>query len=337
MTDKKNETAKVLNFDPATWGKTKPEKQLNARSSTINELLEMYGGEYEYLWRGLIPKYNPSMFAGSPEAGKTTICLQAIKEMFETYKTGSIAWVASEGTVDDTIKKMYQLGLPRNDRIHILHSSNNKGNCDFELDTEKGREKLDLAIKSLPEKPFAIFIDSLRGVMSKSTNDEFVGKAMKKVNAIVCGIHRASLIYIHHHTKGPATNKQNKIAGSVDIVASVRLAMNIIPHSETVRHIIKAKSNILFYEIPEVQAVLLPENKKIIISTLMEQKPINQTDECEKWLADFMETNREILSKDLTKMAKDAGYSYRILELARKKLSMVYKRNGKNFIWVWNK
>ena len=136
------------------------------------------------------------MFAGREGTGKTTILLQAAKEVIETNPIGYVLWLSTEGTVVDTIHKALVIGLEdKGDRFQIAR----KRDKSFKFNLEnRDLKELDYILTGLPGL-LVVFIDSVRGMSKHSENDDILGKVMQSVNAIVCDKHKSALVYLDHY------------------------------------------------------------------------------------------------------------------------------------------
>jgi bifunctional DNA primase/polymerase-like protein/AAA domain-containing protein len=322
----KAEINRARGFNQTDVQKKKP------RGFTMAELKKEFGQgkDIRFLWGSVIPMGMPIMVAGREGSGKTTICLQWVKEIIDTHKTGYVIWLSTEGTVTDTINKACVMSL-ENPRFIIARKYDDS--FKFNLEKENDRKQLDRILSELPETPIIVFIDSVRGMSKYSDNDDVLGKVMQIVNSIICDKHKAGAAYIDHYKKGVTIDPLDKVAGTTAKTAAVRLVLGVTKQSATTVHIKPTKSNFLNVEIPELESIKIGD--KIHIRQLTKLTDQSLTDKAQLWLTKLMSKNKEMYASDIYRLAEKQGYSDGILKRAKKELPVGSKKDGKGWKWCW--
>jgi archaellum biogenesis ATPase FlaH len=209
----------------------------------------------------------PIIVNGREGDGKTTICMQAGKEILENNPKGSVVWLATEGAVQDTVIKMERLNV--GDRFLVAQKSD--GTFKFDFTRYYDLRELNTILDDSEKPILAVFVDSLRGATNLDDNDSKIKNVIQKLNAIVCDSCKASLIYIHHFSKGQKSTLLDRSTGTTAITSSVRVVLSVLPVSRYKRVIKQAKSNISA-TMPELEVIEV--DGEIII-----REPALQSDE----------------------------------------------------------
>jgi archaellum biogenesis ATPase FlaH len=274
-----------------------------------------------------------TMFSGREGDGKTTNCIQIVKEMLEENPSHFVIWIASEGFVQDTISKMLQLRLVGS-RILFLKNDNDTFSFNFNLDYD--RRQLDRQLsqyKAEGKKILAVFIDSIRGITPFDDNDSKIKNVMLGLNAIVCDKHRAALIYIDHHKKGQAKSALDKVVGTTAKAAAVRCVYAVTVVSGMVRKIEVAKTNILDHRPVPLRSVLSGTHGLIIYET--EQADHTLRDEAQTWLIDLFSKQAEYRSSEIYELGEQYGYRIETLKKAKLDLGIDSKQQSVGKPWLW--
>jgi archaellum biogenesis ATPase FlaH len=309
-----------------TKGKSKP------RGVNLVELKKSfdYGKEIEFLWREHIPKKMPIMISGREGSGKTTNALQMAKEIIDITDAGYVVWIATEGAVIDTVDKMNALEMD-NPRFVIAQKAD--GGFKFSFDRHGDRKELGTLLTDLDTPVLAVFIDSIRGMSKFGDNDDSIGGVMHQVNAIVCDIHKAALVYIDHQKKGQAANKLDKVCGTTAKTSAVRIVYSVEKKSAVVASIEPSKINI-FKEIPELKSIKM--DNKIIITQAEVVSDETMTGKAEVFLTRLFSKNSEMYARDVYRMAEEKGLSDGVIKKAKANLGCISTdRLQGNGPWIW--
>jgi archaellum biogenesis ATPase FlaH len=270
----------------------------------------------------------PIVINGREGVGKTSICLQAAKEIRADNPNTVIYWFSTEGTVADTYIKAMQLELPEDG---FLIAAKSEGDFLFNFKNFKERQLLDTLLSEAPAPPIAVFIDSIRGMTSQSVNDEDVGNTMRQLNAIVCDKHQAALIYLHHWNKRESDNLLDRNTGTTAITAAARLVLSVLPASKYVRKIVVTKSN-LADEIPTLEVVKQGDSLSISEIEIPDE---TQTDQAESFLIEQFSANPKLYARDIYQAGEEQGLSSQSLKRAKTKLGIKSVREDFGWIWKW--
>jgi archaellum biogenesis ATPase FlaH len=313
------------------FNKNKTEKA-QAMGATLSDLKKEFGqGEKpEFIWKSVIPKHLPIMWAGREGHGKTTILLQAVKEILGNYSEGFVVWLSTEGTVVDTINKASVLKI-ESERFLIARKKDSS--FKFNLERHDDQQQVNQILTELPGQTLVVIIDSVRGMSKHSENDDVLGRVMQSVNAVVCDQHKAGLVYIDHYKKGVTVDPLDKVAGTTAKTAAVRLVMGVVKKSATTVHIKATKSNFLNIEIPELESIQVGD--KIHIRALEQLSDQSLTDKCLIWLTDLMSEEKELYASDAYRLAEKEGFTDGILKKAKKELPIKTYQHDKRWKWSW--
>ena len=302
-------------------------KRKGPRGLGLDQLKNQYDSEVSWLWGQHIPVGLPMILNGREGQGKTTVSLKICKEILEQHPQGMVVWLATEGTVQDTVSKMVELELTDN-RFVVAQKSNESFKWDFVLQTD--RKELETLLDEL--KPIlCVFIDSIRGMSRLDDNDPKNGDIIQQINAIVCDKHRAGLVYIDHMGKGKKSNLLDKAVGTTAKTSSVRGVLSVMPVSRFKRKIIPAKANI---STMGGELEVLKVGEKIII-----QEPKIHSDEtlkgkAEEWLINLFSQGGTMRASDVYRMGEEEGYSGSLLKIVKKDLGINAVRNANGY-WDW--
>jgi hypothetical protein len=307
-------------------------KTVKPKGVTLEELKRNfdYGKEIEFLWREHIPKKMPVMISGREGSGKTTNALQIAKEIIETTDAGYVVWLATEGAVIDTVDKMNVLGL---DDPRFLIAQKSDGSFKFDFERHADRKELNTLLSGLDGPILAVFIDSIRGMSKFGDNDDAIGGVMHQVNAIVCDIYKAGLIYIDHHKKGKTDNKLDKVCGTTAKTSAVRIVYSIEKKSAVVCSIEPTKVNI-FRQIPELKSIKM-ENR-LIISQAEVVSDETMTAKAELFLTELFSKNSEMFARNVYDMGEKIGLTDGVIKKAKANLGCItVDKMPNNGPWIW--
>ena len=316
----------MTNQDPRP-GKTP--KKSKPKGMTLKQLKSVFKAEITYLWRDHFPHGLPVIYAGREGMGKTSILIQAGKEIVEQNPEGTVVWFASEGSVQDTVAKLEDAGV--GERFVVGQKSD--GTFKWNLNNYNDLKELDTLLGSLDAPILAVFIDSIRGITPYGDSEEKIKNVIQSVNALVCDKYHAALIYIHHFKKGHANTIQDMLAGSTGIPSSVRAVYAVMPSSGVVRKIKQAKSNLPGTR-PELEAIKVGE--KIVIVESQHQSDSTMEKRAEEFLVNVFKAESRIRATKLYEMGKKVGLSSSSLKAAKANLKFIEaKNNGKGTPWYW--
>jgi archaellum biogenesis ATPase FlaH len=274
------------------------------------------------------------MVNGREGTGKTTICMQAGKEILQTHENGTVLWLATEGAVQDTVNKMESLGLT-DQRFMVGQKSD--GTFKFDSYRDSDRKELDTLLNIIEKPLLAVFIDSIRGMSRLDDNDPKNGDIMHALNAIVCDKYNAGLIYIDHHGKGHKSNLLDKSVGTTAKTSAVRVVLSITAVSNLKRLVEVAKCNI-FSNMPNLQAV--KAGNEIFISQPQSDNEETIAGKIEDFLVKQFSERSEIPSGEIYRKAKEAGFSEALLKRVKQKLDIKSARQGYGeggtWMWIWD-
>jgi len=299
------------------------------RGVTLNDLKGQYDAKVNWIWRQHIAAALSFILNGREGDGKTTIGLQAAKEILQKYLQGMIVWLATEGAVADTVTKMEALGLD-NPRLVVAQKSDGSFKFDFHLKGD--RDELDILLSDLPKPILAVFIDSIRGMSRYDDNDAGNGDLMHKINAIVCDKYRAGLIYIDHWGKGKKDNLLDRNVGSTAKTSAVRGVLSVLPVSKFKRIIKPAKANISSMG-GDLEVIKVGE--KIIIQEPKVHSDERMKDRAEEWLINLFSDNSSMRATDVYRMGEKEGFSGSLLKTVKKDLGIQAHRDGEKSAWKW--
>jgi len=287
--------------------------------------------DIKFIWKNIIPEGQPIMFAGREGSGKTTILLQAAKEVLETNPIGYVLWLSTEGTVVDTIHKALVIGLEDKGECFQIARKRDKS-FKFYLESRGDLKELEYILTGLPGL-LVVFIDSVRGMSKHSENDDILGKVMQSVNALVCDKYKSALVYLDHYKKGTTVDPLDKVAGTTAKTAAVRLVMGVEKKSVTTVHVKTTKNNFMGREIPELESIQVGD--KIHIRELTQLTDQSLTNKCQIWLTNLLAKNKELYASDVYRMAEEEGYSDSLLKKVRHSLPITSKRIENRWKWFW--
>lgn len=168
----------------------------------------------EYVWRKRFARKLSTVVFAPGGVGKTTLLLEAIKEILEADPNATAMWLAVEGNYQDTFDKMIEQGVDTT-RLRFPRM----GQSDYAFDFSKSDDIAELDSLMDEHKPVIVVVDSLSAMAGKTDiNTAAIRPVMQQMESTICGKHKAALIYIHH------TNKSNGIYGSAFIRNQVRAA-----------------------------------------------------------------------------------------------------------------
>ena len=270
------------------------------------------------------------MINGREGSGKTTICLQIAKEILQKKDKGIIIWLATEGSVRNTLIKMVEIGI---DRERFIIPKKDDGFL-FDFVKQTDRDTLKTFLDSVEPPIIAVFIDSLRGATRLDDNDSRLGKYMHKINAIVCENHMAALIYIHHFNKSlDREHDLDRSAGSTAITAAVRLVLSVKYKTKFIKTITLTKSNI-DDSLPELES--LKNENQISIYDPKEKQVETEGDRAERFLISLYANRSKIPAKEMEDERKKHKISEGTLRKAKEKLGVKSDKEGIGWIWVWH-
>ncbi|UCG11481.1 MAG: bifunctional DNA primase/polymerase [Deltaproteobacteria bacterium] len=300
---------------------------------SLDQIADCFKQDIKWAWREHIPADMSTMFSGREGDGKTTNCIQIVKEMLEENPSDYVVWIASEGFVQDTISKMLQLKL---DGSRILFLKNDNDTFSFNFNLGYDRQQLDQQLsqyKAEGKKILAVFIDSIRGITPFDDNDSRIKNVMLSLNAIVCDKHRAALIYIDHHKKGDARSALDKVVGTTAKAAAVRCVYAVTPVSGMVRKIELAKTNILDHQPAPLKSVFSINYGLIIYET--EKADQTLRDDAQKWLIYLFGKRSEYRSSEIYELGEKHGYGIETLKKAKLDLGIDSKQEAVGKPWLW--
>ena len=201
----------------------KQRKNTKPRGLALDHLKTQYEAVVRWLWRTHLPVSLPFILNGREGMGKTTVALQIAWEILKQHLEGMIVWLATEGTVQDTVAKMVEQDLTSH-RFVVGQKANESFKWDFYLKGD--REEFEILLDDL-QPIICVFIDSVRGMSRLDDNDPKNGDIMHMINSIVCDKHRATLVYIDHHGKGAKSNLLDKAVGTTAKTSSVRVSCQL--------------------------------------------------------------------------------------------------------------
>lgn len=299
-----------------------------SRGLKLTELSTQYDSEVSWVWRKHFPLGLPVIVNGREGMGKTTICLQAAKEILSQHAGGNIVWLATEGAVQDTVSKMVERDL-YDDRFMVGQKANETFKWDFYLQSD--RHELESLLEDL--KPIiCVFIDSIRGMSRLDDNDPKNGDIIQQVNSIVCDKYRAGLVYIDHHGKGQKTNLLDKAVGTTAKTSSVRGVLSVMPASKYKRIIKTAKANISTMG-GELEVLKVGSN--IIIQEPVTNSDDTMKDRAEEFLISLFSEQKSMQAIEVYRMGEEQGFSGSLLKTVKKDLGIQSHRDGEQAAWKW--
>jgi hypothetical protein len=319
----------------------KPHIKQSGRLPTFMNVKEMqseFGREIEWLWRDLIPKGNPVLFAGREKEGKSSTVAQISKEIVLSDPRALIMWVACEGFVSDHADKWTKLRMPN----QVVMLRDNNGVYKLQLDNWKDQQFLDQSIEALKAhgQVLMVVIDSIRGMQSMGENDPKIASVMSAVNSIVCDKHKASCAYIAHHKKGKEESRRDKVAGSTAITSSVRAVYTVERVSECICRISPDQSNTLGHNATTYRSVLIEEEDgsfEISITPEVDQEEMGAVARAEKFLISLFRVKEEYETrKEIYDIAPKYGISERSIKRARGNLPIKFYRKVIPGPWFWS-
>lgn len=301
-----------------------------ARGLNLSDLKDQFSGEVHYLWRSHFPVGMPIIVNGREGDGKTTVCLQAAKEILEKHPGGLVVWLATEGAVQDTIIKAGKLNM--GDRFLVAQKSD--GTFKFDFTRYDDLRELTALLDDMGNPVLAVFIDSLRGATSLADEDSRIKNVIQKLNALVCDKHKASLIYIHHFSKGQKATLLDRSTGTTAITSSVRVVLSVLPVSRYKRVIKQAKSNISA-TMPELEVIEV--DGKIIIRKPAMQSEETLTDGAEEFLINLFKERTTILTREIFEKGEEHGFTSHLLKKVKKTLGIDahQEKIGAPWFWTW--
>jgi hypothetical protein len=324
-----DEILKTIQSVRATHGRNHPENK-EPKGRTLAELKKRFSAQVSWVWREHLPKGLPVIVNGREGTGKTTILIQAGKEILENHPQGSVVWLASEGRVADTVSKMEELGV--SERFIVGEKSDGAFKWDFT--TRRDLKELERLLESLEQPILCVFIDSLRGITSFDENESKMKNVIQSVNSVVCDTFKACLVYIHHWKKG-GQNKDllDKSSGSTAITSSVQLVLSVIPVTAFKRVIKEAKSNFLSGMRPELESIKLDD--RIIIQQTSGQSEERLSVQAEKFLLELFDESPRILAREIFDKGERLGFSDSLLKKIKKTLGIESVRDNFDDPWSW--
>lgn len=295
----------------------------------LKELKGMFSEKVSWVWRDHFPQGLPSLINGREGVGKTSISMQAGKEITEQHPEGTVVWLASEGAVADTVAKMEELQV--NDRFVVAQKSDGTFKWNF-IDRRELKE-LETLLDSLPQPILAVFVDSLRGITPYDDNESKIKNVMQALNAICCDKYKAALIYIHHFSKGKKSTLLDQSTGSTAITSSVRVVLSVLPVSAFKRTIKQAKSNISGNR-PELEAIKI--GNRIIINEPAQKSEDTLTTQAEEFLLSLFDKRTKIPAKEIYEKGEALEFSSTLLKNVKKTLGIEATNDGFGTPWFWH-
>lgn len=308
------------------------------RFLNVKAMEKEFGKEIEWLWRDLVPKGNPVVFAGREGQGKSTDVAQICKEIVLSNKKYWALWIGTEGFISDHADKWRKLKLPE----QVVMLSDDKEVYKLQLDNYRDREFLDESIEALKRQTngqvVAVVIDSIRGMQSMGENDPKIANLISSVNAIVCDKHKAACIYIAHHKKGKDDNRLNRVAGSTGITSSVRAVYAVERVSEFVCKIVPDKINILGHNPKTYKSVLIEDDDGgydiSFIEDTVQDDGTGRT-RAEKLLISLFREKTEYLAAEIYKIGAIENLSSGVIKSAKANLPIETIHESPKSPWIW--
>lgn len=297
------------------------------RGLGLDQLQNQYDSEVSWIWRRHVPAGLPIILNGREGTGKTTISLRIGKEILEQHSSGMVVWLATEGTVQDTVAKMVEQGLTSS-RFVVAQKSNESFKWDFVLQGD--RKELEMLLDDL--RPIlCVFIDSIRGMSRLDDNDPKNGVIMHMINSLICDKHRGGLVYIDHMGKGAKSNLLDKAVGTTAKTSSVRGVLSVMPVSKFKRIIKPAKANISSMggdlEVIKVGNKIIIQDPKIHSDETMKHK-------AEEWLINLFSRKGNMRATEVYRMGEEEGFSGSLLKIVKKDLGIDAVKNTSGY-WEW--
>jgi len=303
-------------------------KPKGPRGLTLEDLQKTYSSTPEWLWRQHFAKGMPSILNGREGLGKTSIALQASKEILSFHKKGGIVWLATEGAVSDTVNKMVELELS-DPRFVIGQKSD--GSFKWDLYLQGDRKEFEILLNNL-NPILAVFIDSIRGMSRLDDNDAGNGHIMQAINAIACDKYGAALVYLDHFGKGKKDNLLDRAVGTTAKTSSVRAVLSVLPVSKYKRRIAVAKANISTIG-GELES--LKVGQRIIISEPEIASDDTMLDRAEEFLIGIFSEEATLRARDVYSLGEIEGISEHMLKKAKSLLGIKSSSAGPREPWIW--
>ncbi len=304
------------------------QKRKGPSGMTLDDLQKTYSREPVWVWKKHVPKGMPIIVNGREGSGKTSIKLQACKEVLSNHKEGNICWLATEGAVADTVNKMVELEF--NDPRFLIGQKSD-GSFKWDMYLQGDRKQFETLLDEL-SPVIAVVVDSIRGMSRLDDNDAGVGHIMQAINAIVCDKHGAALVYLDHHGKGKKDTILDRAVGTTAKTAAVRAVLSVLPVSKFKRRIVVAKSNISTIG-GELES--FKKGNRIFITEPKTDSDETMLDRAEQFLIGLFTENKSLYARDVYSQGEDEGISEHMLKKAKSLLGIKSHSKGPKAPWMW--
>ncbi|CAJ0689571.1 hypothetical protein LMG18102_01132 [Ralstonia mannitolilytica] len=318
-----------------------------------------------WLWPGWLPAGKLSILAGSPGTGKTTLALDLAATVTTggTWPDGSksnkrgnvLIWSGEDHPADTLVPRLIAAGADL-ERVFFTQTVANESG---ELQPFDPAKDIDLLSQRLTELGGAdlLIVDPI--VSAVSGDAHRVNDVRRNLQALVdlAAVLRCAVLGISHFAKGTkGSSPAERVIGSQAFVALARMVLVAGKDEATERRILaRAKSNIaaddggFAYLLEQVEA-----RQGIFASRVVWGDPIagsarqilsdvEHRDDLEDGTAleDAMAFLRSLLdtgplsSNQIKADAHGAGYHWRTIERAKKKLGIEARKLGMKGGWVW--
>ncbi|WP_207636703.1 AAA family ATPase [Desulfurispora thermophila] len=328
-------------------------------SSIIVRLADVEPVQVKWLWEPYIPLGKLTLLEGDPEAGKTWLALAIATAISNgrglpgqdgrpglAFEPGNVLYLTAEDGLADTLRPRLDILGADVKRVFSLSTGENG-----EFVTLADIETLDAVATQI--KPKLIVIDPLQAYLGSNV-DMHRANEVRPVLAKLAALaekHLCAVLCIRHLSKAPTGRAIYRGMGSIDFTAAARsvLLAGVDPQNPHKRAVVQIKSSLASKGIALGYSLSPPFSwtgeseltKSDLLASEHEPEEKSALEEAESWLMLALESG-PVSTKEIKKMAREAGISEATLRRAKEKLGVkaeaVYKMetSGRKKITTWN-
>lgn len=308
------------------------------------KMSEVQSQEIEWLWYPFIPYGKLTIIQGDPGDGKTTLVLniaaklskgEAFDGNMKALEPMNVIYQTAEDGLADTVKPRLELAGADCERIMVIDESDKSLSM---ID-----ERLEEALVTTGAR--VMILDPIQAYLGGGMDMNRANEArnMTKKLGLLAEKYKCAIILIGHMNKASGNKAAYRGMGSIDFFAVARSVILVgrIEEEPNLRAVVQIKNNLAEFGHPK--AFQLSENgfqwmgdyeitADEVLGGVVPNG--NKQEKAKQLLRELAETEKKVLSKDISDIAKEHGISKRTLELAKTELGI--KAVKDTDVWYWN-
>lgn len=326
-----------------------------------------------WLWDGYLAAGKLHIVAGAPGTGKTTVAMSiaAIISAGRIWPDGTRAsrgkiliWSGEDDPSDTLVPRLMAMGANLCQIEFIKGATETINGVTRRVAFDPSKHLDDLALKIAAEPPTLLIIDPIVSAVSGDSHKNAETRRGLQPLVDIARLHGVAVLGITHFSKGTqGRDPTERVTGSLAFGAVARVVMVCSKTQENTRVFMRSKSNIgsdeggFEYDLEQVPVLNCPGVFAIRVSwggpiegdarnVLAEAEWQGKESTAEEPSAtdDAMEALREVLEagemvrSEVMRTMKGAGYSDKVIRVARERLGVVTRRagNGKDMKSYWS-